>query len=109
MSLNKEAQQRGKKYMEKTVEATKEVRLTELQWKLLHNIYPTNILLSKMRVRENNKCTYCPWEIDYIEHFFNDCAFVKKILEMDGGENSTTCIYFSEILSYRHYIWLAAG
>ena len=25
--------------------ATKEVRLSELQWKILHNIYPTNILV----------------------------------------------------------------
>ena len=34
--------------------STKEVRLHELQWKLNHNIYPTNILLHKMNVKENN-------------------------------------------------------
>ena len=28
---------------------TKESRLRELQWKVLHNIYPTNILLHKMQ------------------------------------------------------------
>ena len=36
----------------------------------MHNIYPTNILLSKMKVKENNKCSYCTDIIDVIEHFF---------------------------------------
>jgi hypothetical protein len=31
---------------------TKEVRLRELQWKINHNIYPTNILLQKMKATE---------------------------------------------------------
>ena len=39
--------------------ATKETRHRVLHWKILHNIYPTNILLCKMKVKENNKCTYC--------------------------------------------------
>ena len=55
---------------------TKETRLLVLQWKILHNIYPTNIMLSKMKVRENDKCTYCPETIDYIEHFFCECPVV---------------------------------
>ena len=33
---------------------TQEVRLRELQWKILHNIYPTNILLEKMGLSTNN-------------------------------------------------------
>ena len=32
---------------------TKETRLRVLQWKILHNIYPTNILLCKMKVRDD--------------------------------------------------------
>ena len=48
--------------------ATKEVRLKELQWKILHNIYPTNILQHKMKVVESNKCNNCPEHVDYIEH-----------------------------------------
>ena len=39
--------------------ATKETRLRVLHWKIRHNIYPTNILLCKMKEKENNKCTYC--------------------------------------------------
>ena len=49
--------------------ATKETRLRLLQWKLFHNIYPTNIMLCKMRVRENQRCSYCPDQVDFIEHF----------------------------------------
>ena len=49
---------------------TKETRIRVLQWKLLHNIYPTNILLCKMRVTNSRMCSYCPDKVDYIEHFF---------------------------------------
>ena len=47
-----------------------------MYWKILHNIYPTNILLCKMKVKENNKCTYCNELVDYIEHFFFECPVV---------------------------------
>ena len=59
--------------------ATKEVRLRLLQWKILHNIYPTNILLHKMKVSESNKCSYCIHEVDYIEHFFYLCPEVGSL------------------------------
>ena len=52
----------------------KETRLRVLHWKLLHNIYPTNILLHKMKVVDNNKCSFCP---DKIEHFFFECPAVQ--------------------------------
>ena len=52
--------------------STKEERLRLLQWKILHNIYPTNILLQKMKIRDNNQCSLCG-EVDYIEHFFWRC------------------------------------
>ena len=57
---------------------TKESRLRVLQWKILHNIYPTNILLCKMRVTENNFCSYCADTVDFIEHFFFLCPVVLK-------------------------------
>lgn len=58
--------------------SSQETRLRVLQWKLLHNIYPTNILLFKMKVTENNLCSYCTEKVDFIEHFFFDCPIVKK-------------------------------
>ena len=57
---------------------TKETRLPVLQWKILHNIYPTNILLCKMKVRDDRMCPYCNDVVDYIEHFFFDCPAIKK-------------------------------
>ena len=63
--------------------ATKEIRLRELHWKIVHNIYPTNILLNKMKVTDNDKCSLCVLETDYIEHFFFECdpvrMFWKKV------------------------------
>jgi hypothetical protein len=59
-------------------ECTSETRLRLLQWKILHNIYPTNILLSKMHVKENHYCSFCPETIDFIEHFFFHCAVVQN-------------------------------
>ena len=50
----------------RAVDTTNETRLRVLHWKILHNIYPTNILLNKMQVTENNKCSYCPNTVDYI-------------------------------------------
>ena len=58
---------------------TQEVRLRELQWKILHNIYPTNILLEKMGIATDNRCSLCRTEIDYIEHFFFSCSIIKHI------------------------------
>ena len=58
---------------------SKESRIRELQWKILHNIYPTNILLSKMGITMNNKCPYCVTEVDFIEHFFVKCKQIKTI------------------------------
>ena len=59
-------------------ESTKEERLRLLHWKILHNIYPTNILLHKMGLRDNKNCKYCD-ETDYIEHFFWHCVKVRKV------------------------------
>ena len=49
---------------------TQEIRLRVLQWKILHNIYPTNILWSKMKVKENNKSPYCTGTVVVTFFFF---------------------------------------
>ena len=56
---------------------TKEIGLRVLQWNILHDIYPTNILLCKMKVRDDRTCSYCNVVVDYIEHFFFDCPTIK--------------------------------
>ena len=64
------------KYWKIPYTCTKETRLHVLQYKLFHNIYPTNILLNKMNIKPNNKCSNCVSEVDYLEHFFYLCPKV---------------------------------
>ena len=58
-------------------ETISETRPKVLQWKILHNLYPTNIMLSRMKVRDNNHCSYCSGVIDFIEHFFFTCPVIS--------------------------------
>ena len=59
-------------------ECTAEVRLKLLHWKIINNIYGTNILLKKMGVRDTENCAHCNVP-DYIEHFFVECNKVKGL------------------------------
>ena len=59
-------------------EATKEAKLLSLQWKIMQNIFPTNIYLQKIKVKETNLCEECG-VLDTIEHLFVECNTVKHI------------------------------
>ncbi len=59
---------------------TKEVRLQLLHWKILHHIYPTRILLKKMKITNDEYCTECN-VIETIEHFYFHCKIVRKLWE----------------------------
>ena len=85
-------------------EVTKESRLRELQWKILHNIYPTNIILQKLGVTVTNKCSYCDNEIDFIEHFFFECKKIRKLWE--HVENITQAKFGSLIRLDKIYVLL---
>ena len=61
-------------------QATKETRLRVLHWKILHNIYPTNILLKKMGLAPSENCSVCDsGDKDYIELFFFHCSKVTEL------------------------------
>ena len=60
-------------------DVSKESRLRELHFKVLHNIYPTNILLSKLGITNNTQCSYCPGVTDFIEHFFFECPKISRV------------------------------
>lgn len=68
----------GKQHWE-ILKTSKESRLRELHWKILHNIYPTNILLLKMGLANSEYCTWCRVEVDYIEHFFYNCPKIHHL------------------------------
>ena len=60
--------------------STRETRLKVLQWKILHNIYPTKILLFRIGKADTNTCDACnTGETDYIEHFFYTCRKINRI------------------------------
>ena len=56
----------------------KEPKLMTLCWKIVHNIYPTNILLFKMKISFSADCKHCQ-NRDFIEHFFVHCKKVSKL------------------------------
>lgn len=58
------------------IEATREVRLRMIQWKIVHNIYPTSILLCKMGIKDSSNCNHCG-QREYIEHFFCNCTSLE--------------------------------
>ncbi len=57
---------------------TKETRLRVLHFKIVHNIYPTKILLQKMGLADSSNCSYCNTR-DYMEHFFYHCLTVRNL------------------------------
>ncbi|WP_419608111.1 hypothetical protein, partial [Thiolapillus sp.] len=71
------------RYWEVAFNANQETRLKVLQWKILHNIYPTNILLHKMGIANSETCNAChSGEMDYIEHFFFTCEKINPIWQL---------------------------
>ena len=71
------------RYWEVAFNANQETRLKVLQWKVLHNIYPTNILLHKMGIANSETCNAChSGEMDYKEHFFFTCEKINPIWQL---------------------------
>ena len=60
--------------------STKESKLRLLHFKILHNIFPSNVHLFKMKIKETDQCEYCG-ETDYIEHLFINCARLRGYWE----------------------------
>ena len=55
---------------------TKDTKLQWLQYRINHKILATNSLLSKMKVINNDLCTFCAKEKETIEHVLYDCKNV---------------------------------
>ena len=60
------------------INATKETRLRILHWKILMNLYPTSIILKRMKLRNSDLCQICNVQ-DTMEHFFFSCSLVNKV------------------------------
>ena len=60
---------------------TIENKLRSLQFKLIHNILPTNQRLSKMNVKSSPKCEQCDAPCQTTSHLFYECPVVKMFWE----------------------------
>ena len=58
---------------------TVDTKLREFQWKLTHNILPTNVLLHRMTPPRvpSSACTFCKNEEESLLHLFCNCKHVK--------------------------------
>ena len=64
----------------RSFDATKEIKLIVLHWKILHNIYPTNLKLYQMKIKLDNICDNCTLApIDTTEHFFYKCKSIQPL------------------------------
>ena len=59
---------------------TKDVRLQNIQYKLLHNIYPTMNHLYKWKIKDNPLCKTCN-KTDDLYHTIFECPFAKQTLD----------------------------
>ena len=59
-------------------ELFKNYKIVEMQWKIMHHIFPSGKLLFKYGLANDELCQYCT-EIDSIEHFFFNCIHVNKL------------------------------
>ena len=69
---------------------THEAKLITLNWKIIHNIYPTKIMLYKMGKEPTNLCNTCN-VIDYTEHFFFSCNKVNTVWQYASDRISIFC------------------
>ena len=61
-------------------ECCKEVKLLDLHWRILHNIYTTGVLRKKMKKRNDDICDFCG-NVDTLFHFFVTCTLSRTVWE----------------------------
>ena len=60
--------------------ATREIKLTMFQYKIIHRILPTNSLLHKMKKVASPSCPFCPSECQTLWHLFINCMHASSFL-----------------------------
>jgi len=59
--------------------ATQSTYLQSLQYKILHNFTCTNITLVKMKIKQDDMCSFCHKDRETISHMFTECPYAKKL------------------------------
>ena len=71
---------------------TKEVRLIMMQWKILHNIYPSNSVLYKINITDTNVCDHCGLH-DTVEHYFYSCTANNELWHAVTSDINAICMF----------------
>ena len=58
---------------------TKSTKLIEFQFKLLHKRLPTNSYLYKIKIKDNENCSFCKMQKEEIIHLFWNCEHVTRL------------------------------
>ena len=61
-----------------SLKATREIKLTMFQYKIIHRILPTNSLLRKMKKVASPSCPFCPSECQTLWHLFINCMHASS-------------------------------
>ena len=69
------------KYFNAAVNATNETQLRALHYKIIHNIYPCNALLYRMKIKPSSQCHECQ-ELEFLDHMFYECFELKPFWEL---------------------------
>ena len=63
------------------IRITKDTRLQWFQFRLLNNILGTNVLLYKMKLKDNDLCSFCNSAREDVLHLFYNCDTVGRFLK----------------------------
>ena len=82
------------------IKATREIKLTMFQYKIIHRILPTNSLLHKMKKVASPSCPFCPSEHQTLWHLLINCeqasSFWNRFQEW-YSTSSNTKLLLSEL------------
>lgn len=68
---------------------TRDTYLQWLQVRIVHRILPTNILLQKMKIKNDKTCTFCKTNDETLLHLFYECVHVKPLLQYISNKLKT--------------------
>ena len=63
------------------VKCTKSTKLINFQYRLLHRVLPTNLFLTKIKIKQDPNCSFCHNYHENLIHLFWDCEIVSAFWE----------------------------
>ena len=85
-------------YFRKIYQLTTDTKLRDFQYRCLLLRLPTNMLLSKWKIKSSNECDYCT-EIQDFFHMIWGCMYVQRIWMLLEREFSLPTLKYTSIVS----------